>query len=649
MAEKQTEFPDIKFWDEKAPKITFINPKEFHRDQLLKSMGLSTLPFAHSFGTSDREEILRRQRLIRMFVENPKLRDSLLYGNSDYYSQVPTYGQAFLNHFNPKDDHNPFWRTVIHICNWLRKARDSEQKIAAEAEELLAFIDQTREDNEALEREWAKKVSGEIQKTAEFQGVVFLHVQGNYGINECKLVNNVSFGYRLYSYHLFSNCEPWKIRDWMDFKPIRAFFNLVNNRRARKQYAPLLVQGLPKEINSAIECHIGKAFKNLRLDYKDKIEVCCYFNYDEYGLRVRIVSLDFFDNNNGLGSVPEISTSFKGFSPKQKRQIARMNRKIRRKAQKINRMSRKVLSALAHIKKNNFCLLVDGELIRSKTVDLQYQWPSFSGMLDNNPELKEEYNRIKRYREYIVAKFKILRQIAKIADTFAEKAKQLNRPLTFPEILGPDEHLFSFEELFPIHLIGRHKRGNGNGKMTAKDIVPIRSLHPLNGQMLAFTGQNASGKTVAEEAIVHEIFCAQSGFPTFGKKVALNPKSKIGMVLLERGDGSTVQLMVEKMARVLRSIRESAQNGSVVVLDEVGTGTNSTAGMAIGQKFLQAFAKEGCSMVFSTQIPELAHHAEANFKAICYNFEFDHTISPGIGTSDADRLIARLGVDKLLE
>ncbi len=653
MAKKPMEFPDIKFWDEKATLINFINPQEFKRSDLLRKLGLKWLPWVDSFGTSDREEILRRQRLIRLFVENLKFTWALNDWN-DLGSSVPTRGQAFLDHFNPENKHNPFWKKVNDVCHAFEQARNSGNEIPAEAEELFRFINATKEAQEALETEWADQVAEKIHKAAEFQGMVTIRVEnrGYKGQKNSRIVHSSSYGYRLYSYHLSSAYKLWDIKRWMKskvFSAFRSFFKWINKRKVRRKYTHLFIEGLPQPIRSAINLYINNIFDRFHLKDDEQIELRCYFNYNQEGLRLRIISLDFIqERKTRIGYAPQLSDTFEGFSKTQKRQIARMNKRMQRKAQKLNRLSHRVLAALGFISKKAPNLLGYGSEIKSKEIDLKYQWPTFSGMLADNPDLAEKYSKIDNYRKYITEQFKILKQINSIAIAFINKAEKIGRSLSFPKILGPDEHLFSFEELYPIHLIGRKKRGNGNEQIKAKDIVPIRSLVPLNGQMLAFTGQNASGKTVAEEAIVHEIFCAQSGFPTFGIKVALNPKSKIGMVLLERGDGSTVQLMVEKMARVLKEVKESAQNGSVVVLDEVGTGTNSSAGIAIGQKFLQAFAKAGCSMVFSTQIPELAQFTEEELEAICFNFEFDHTISPGIGTSDADRLIEQLGVDELL-
>lgn len=70
---------------------------------------------------------------------------------------------------------------------------------------------------------------------------------------------------------------------------------------------------------------------------------------------------------------------------------------------------------------------------------------------------------------------------------------------------------------------------------------------------------------------------AQSGLLVFGTDFRLNPKSKIGMVFLERGSGSTLELLLRKSKDILEA-RNGEGNGTIFVLDELGTGTQGDRG-----------------------------------------------------------------------
>ena len=142
---------------------------------------------------------------------------------------------------------------------------------------------------------------------------------------------------------------------------------------------------------------------------------------------------------------------------------------------------------------------------------------------------------------------------------------------------------------------------------------------------------------------------AQSGLSIFGIDFTLNVKTRIGMSFLERGGGSTLQLLLRKSKEILKSLDGTGQNGTLLVVDEVGTGTQELDGLAFGELFLAKLAKSGCSVIFSTQITNLAKYAERNLNAECFTFDLSHRISPGIGSGGIETLIDQMKMKKLLQ
>ena len=189
---------------------------------------------------------------------------------------------------------------------------------------------------------------------------------------------------------------------------------------------------------------------------------------------------------------------------------------------------------------------------------------------------------------------------------------------------------------------------NRKNFLKGKEIVPVRGLPSINGQMIGFTGSHGGGKTVTSETIVECIFLAQSGLPVFGKGFRLNPKELLGIVFIERGEGSTAQLLLQKSVNILKAIRQTDSSKIVLIFDELGTGTQEAAGLKLGQDLLRSLAGRNISVIFSTHITALAEFAQEELGVECLQFTKDHRILPGIGTGEMEVLRKDTGFDQLL-
>ena len=88
-------FPEVILWNqEPAGKISFINEGDFHKNDLLRTLGLEESSLTGSFGVTEREEILRRQRLLKFFMENRTAQGFLKSMNFDDMA-IPLDGQEF--------------------------------------------------------------------------------------------------------------------------------------------------------------------------------------------------------------------------------------------------------------------------------------------------------------------------------------------------------------------------------------------------------------------------------------------------------------------------------------------------------------------------------------------------------------------------
>jgi len=100
---------------------------------------------------------------------------------------------------------------------------------------------------------------------------------------------------------------------------------------------------------------------------------------------------------------------------------------------------------------------------------------------------------------------------------------------------------------------------------------------------------------------------------------------------------------------VLKAIREEDPSKVVLIFDELGGGTQEVSGFNFGRDVLATLREEGVSVIFNTQITDLAKVAEEELGAQCVQLNKRHEIKSGIGTGDMEGLLERSGIKKFLK
>jgi hypothetical protein len=252
-------------------------------------------------------------------------------------------------------------------------------------------------------------------------------------------------------------------------------------------------------------------------------------------------------------------------------------------------------------------------------------------------------------RNFVKKHCSVLSEMAVMMEQFIGTSNEWNVQFSFPEILGQEYHLIEFVHLLPVHLIGRQKNIKGKETaITSQDLRPI-NLPSLNGKMIALTGQNAGGKTVTLLGLTDNVYLAQSGLPVFAESFKLNPKETIASVFIERGEGSLLELVLTKLKTTIHEVKKTNPNTTVVIMDELLSGTQEVMGLNLGKEVLRKLNGIGCSVMFNTQITELAEFATTELDALPFKFDANHNITPGIGNGGADLLADRIGLlDELI-
>jgi len=209
---------------------------------------------------------------------------------------------------------------------------------------------------------------------------------------------------------------------------------------------------------------------------------------------------------------------------------------------------------------------------------------------------------------------------------------------------------------------------NARHPLLTADVVPITiwlgslstsnfQLPTLNSQqpfsILLITGPNTGGKTVALKTAGLLSLMAQAGLPVpadAGSRVPL-----FDAVYADIGDEQSIEQSLSTFSSHVGniiSILESATGDSLVLLDELGAGTDPTEGAALAKAILTYLLDIGCLTVATTHHGELKAFAHATPGIANASVEFDlKTLSPtyrlhiGLpGQSNALAIAQRLGM-----
>ena len=171
--------------------------------------------------------------------------------------------------------------------------------------------------------------------------------------------------------------------------------------------------------------------------------------------------------------------------------------------------------------------------------------------------------------------------------------------------------------------------------------------------VLVLSGPNAGGKTVAMKCVALAVLFVRAGL--FVPAAAPARVDLFDAVLADIGDEQDIREHLSTfsahMANLARIVDE-ASSRSLVVLDEIGVGTDPGEGAAIAQSVLEALADAGARIVTTTHYNLLKEMAEVDERFANASVECDpETLAPtyrlrmGLpGSSSAAAVAARMGL-----
>ncbi|HEY4817553.1 MAG TPA: endonuclease MutS2 [Candidatus Acidoferrum sp.] len=154
-------------------------------------------------------------------------------------------------------------------------------------------------------------------------------------------------------------------------------------------------------------------------------------------------------------------------------------------------------------------------------------------------------------------------------------------------------------------------------------IVPMSLALGGDERVLVISGPNTGGKTVALKATGIAVLSAQSGIPVAAQRAVL---PLFDRVLVDIGDEQSIAADLSTFSAHmlnLRSMLQSATPQSLVLVDEMGTGTAPEEGAALAVALLDEFRAKNCIVLATTHHDRLKAYASTTPGVVNAAVEFD--------------------------
>ena len=213
-------------------------------------------------------------------------------------------------------------------------------------------------------------------------------------------------------------------------------------------------------------------------------------------------------------------------------------------------------------------------------------------------------------------------------------------------VIGPDGPVMLRAARHPLLLAQSWRDGS-------RAVVPVDVEITRERPLLVITGPNAGGKTIALKSLALHVLMAQIGCHIPAAENSRLPAFERLHAII--GDDQSVAENLSTFSAFVKQVREilvDADRHSLILLDELGAGTDPDEGAALAQAILEELAARGALVMATTHLEPLKAFASTHVSARNASVEFDAaTLAPTFrvvydrpGQSYALTIAARLGL-----
>jgi len=220
------------------------------------------------------------------------------------------------------------------------------------------------------------------------------------------------------------------------------------------------------------------------------------------------------------------------------------------------------------------------------------------------------------YAEYeTIVYLDVLNCIAKFADLLNMEPPQIN-----------ESGIINFSRArHPLLQLTLQKQGS------TQQVVPLDvQLGGNNNTVMIITGPNAGGKTIAIKTIGLLILMALSGMPIPADSSSSLPL--IQNLVVDIGDEQSIEDNLSTFSAHISNISEilkKADSKTIVLIDELGTGTDPEEGAALACAILKEIRKNEALTFATTHLSDIKGFVHITDGMINASMEFDHkTLNP---------------------
>ncbi|MFD1737248.1 endonuclease MutS2 [Bacillus salitolerans] len=203
------------------------------------------------------------------------------------------------------------------------------------------------------------------------------------------------------------------------------------------------------------------------------------------------------------------------------------------------------------------------------------------------------------------------------------------------------------------------KLKNAKHPLLGKEAIPLTIIIGEEFDALLITGPNTGGKTVTMKTVGLLTIMAMSGL-----HVPVETGSELAIfqeVLVDIGDGQSIEESLSTFSSRIKNVIDilsKATPQTLVLLDELGSGTDPAEGMGLATSILEELYKKGATILATTHYSEIKEYAMTTEGFQNASMEFDiETLRPTYrliigesGTSQAFSIALKLGMHpKIIE